>query len=80
MRKDQIVTTTIGARGVVTWLSKQQVEIKWILTDHGGKVAPNEEPVKYPMPDIQNSIKSGFLKFSDPDDPNIAFLMRKLHG
>ena len=77
VKKGQIVTTTIGACGVVTWLSEQQVKIKWTLSDHGRKVDPNEKSVKYPMLDIQKSIESGFLKFTDSDDPNTAFLMRK---
>lgn len=78
IKKGQIVTTSLKARGVVTWCSEQQVEIRWTITD-GGKVVddPNDRPVKYPVADIEHSIKSGFLKFSNSDDPNIAFLVRK---
>ena len=80
IKKGQIVTTALKARGVVTWLSNQQVAIKWTITD-GGKAVddPNDNLVKYPMADIQHSINGGFLKFSDSDDPNVAFLSRKLY-
>jgi len=80
MKKDQVINAMHHkGRAIITDINKVKVTIKWIL-GADGEPMPDGVPITrtHSIRELQKEIDEGNLIVSNPDNPNLLFLMRKL--